>query len=69
MKFEKLNPELKEKLTNAKSMDAIRRIADEACCALSDEELSAVSGGGQGKNCRRDGVCNIQTIEPDPPIG
>lgn len=69
MKFEKLNPELKEKLMNAKSMDEIRRIADEACCALSDEELSAVSGGGQGKICRRDGGCSVQAIEPDPPIG
>ena len=68
MKPENIHPELKKKLMNAKSMEEISEIADEAGCDLSDEELSAVSSGGQGHICPRDNSCKIQTIEPDPPI-
>ena len=46
MNFEDLkNPELQEKLKSAKTAEEILAIAKEEGYQLSDEELSAVSGG------------------------
>ena len=45
MKTEKLTPELKERLKNAKSIDELKAIAAEAGCELSDDELKGITGG------------------------
>ena len=68
MEPENINPELKERLTNAKSIEELREIAVEAGCVLSDEELSEVAGGSQGRICPRDYSCMTLRLEPGPPI-
>ncbi|MBQ9069005.1 MAG: Nif11-like leader peptide family natural product precursor [Eggerthellaceae bacterium] len=58
MNFEDLTDEQKAKAVNAKTPEEILALAKEEGYELSDEELSAVSGGGNGwcpKDCNQ--VC------------
>lgn len=51
MKFEDLSPEMKEQVKACKTPEDVLALAKEVGYALSDEELSGVSGGwGSGEN-------------------
>ena len=57
MKIENLTPELKEKAIACKTAEDLITLAKTEGIELSDEELSAVSGGDTDWECEDDDWC------------
>ncbi|MBQ9000416.1 MAG: Nif11-like leader peptide family natural product precursor [Eggerthellaceae bacterium] len=57
MKFEDINPELQEKAKACKTPEDILALAKEEGYELSNEELEAMSGGGEWVKRCNDNTC------------